>query len=554
MLNKLLRRHHRHKRLNNHWQLLNKLVAGGSAVDDEVKKQLLTTPNCRSQDVVEERIKTAPYFSLMGAILARLQSHLLADKATYKSLPDTKDDFWQSEFFPHGVISDRGRVSFHQGLKDATLLALAQGSAIAQIDVPHVTAENRAQQEMLGGDRPYVIIRSRCDLWDWENDKEGLIFAKLHTFRYRRQGWLDDVIPEHEFTVYQRESWGGVTMARYLVRPKDISSYQERPFILENINPDDIAIVEDLAPTEVFHLEGRNPFPVTILEFDPTLCIADQLFDSQKSHFNQTAAAEWALLSTNYAQLIFNDVDDEDELKLRIGKAGDGYYWALQPGVKATWLERSGQGIDRALSYRDTKKAEMLEIISQIAVTAASAYAQLNRSGESKKEDRRNMDILLEVYGQAIAEFAKQNLEVASIAHGTALTWAVDGFHKYDSDSLLEDLNEYQECDRVLNSPTFRKASQEKLATQAIEALGLPLELTDTIVSEIAENTFVLDDKQLDFLQSLASVGRLSNEGLFSILKAVKLLPDDFNIEAELQRLGTIPVNLATADDEELLS
>ncbi len=79
-------------------------------------------------------------------------------------------------------------------------------------------------------------------------------------------------------------------------------------------------------------------------------------------------------------------------------------------------------------------------------------------------------------------------------------------------------------------------------------------ELSSIIISEIEQNTFVLDDRQLDFLQSLASVGRLSNEGLFIILKAVKLLPEDFDIEAELTRLGTQPVNLAQADENMVLS
>lgn len=534
------------------------MVQGGSSVGIEEKKQLLTSPNCRSQEVIDERVKIAPYFSLMGSILTRLQSQLLADKATYTLDPTTEDNFWKQEFFPRGVAGNKGRKSFHQGLKDATLLALSQGLAIAVIDVPHVQAENRLQQEVLGGDRPYVIIRSREDLWDWESDKDGLIFAKLHTFRYRREGWLDDVIPEHEFTIYQREEHGGITMARYLVRPSKPEDYQDRPFDLDSANQNNTVIIEDLAPTEVFYLSRGNEkivkFPVIILEFDDSLCIADQLYDSQKSHFNQTAAAEWAMLSTNYAQLVFSEVDDQKKLEARIGKTGDGYFWALPPDIKVNWLERQGNGIDRALNYRDTKKAEMLEIISQIAVTAASAYAQLSRSGESKKEDRRNMDILLEVYGQAIAEFAKNILDVCAIARGVDATWAVDGFHKYDSDSLLEDLEQYSMCDRYINSSTFRKASQEKLALMAIEELGLNPELSNTIISEIEQNTFVLDDKQLDFLQSLASVGRLSNKGLFTILKAVKLLPEDFDIEAELIRLGTQPVNLAQADENIVLS
>lgn len=558
MLEKLLVRHPLHKELAERWHILKQMVDGGSAVDESVKKKLLTSPNCRSEDVINERVKLAPYLSLIGSILTRLQSHLLADKATYLRSPDTQDDFWEQEFFSYGVVAKKGRKSFHYGLKEATMFALTQGMAIAVVDVSHTDAENRLQQEIQGGTKPYIIIRSREDLWDWETDKKGLIFAKLHTFRYKRVNWDDLMMPEHEFTIYQRMDDGGVMMARYLIQPAKPKDYQQRAFTLSGLKESEVNIVEDLAPTEIFHLPQNNEkvakFPVCILEFDESLCIADQLYDCQKSYFNQNAAAEWAMLSTNYAQLVFTDVIDEDELNDRITKTGDGYYWGLPQGVKVDWLERNGNGIDRALKYCEAQKAQMLEIISQIAISAASTHAYLSRSAESKQEDRHNMDIMMQVFGQSIAEFAKEILDIASIARGDLLTWSVDGFSNYDSDSFLKDLEQYSKSNQIINSPSFRSASQKKIASKAIEELGLNPELNNTIVEEIEQNNYNLDDRQLQFLQSLVSVGRLSNQALLTILKRIGILPPDFDIEQELNRLGTIPVNLQTANEEEILS
>lgn len=553
LIEQLIHRHPDHVKYRDRWILLDKMTRGGHEMDLAAKKQLLVSPNCRSQDVIEERANLASYYSLTGMILTRLQSHLLSAKSDYTLTGNTqiKDSFWDDIFFPTGVLDKSGRKSFRHGLKEAVLSAFSQGVAIAQIDTSFGVSSSKSEQDALKADQPYVVLRKRQDLWDWCVDEKGLIFAKLHCYRTVKKSWDSLGYPEHEFLVYHY--FGDKALVnKYRVSPSDpdwTAKHGSEYFDIEKLPAKELLITVDFEDQPVFYLENktgmRSQIPIAILEFDSSLWIADQLYESQKAYFNQTAAIEWALLSTNYAQLVFTDVDDEESLKERLEKkAGDGYYWALPLDVKAGWLERNGQGIDRALEYRNTKKAEMLETISQIAVGVASGYSVANRSGESKKEDRRNLDILLEVYGQSIADYVKSILDMSAIARGTDSTWTVEGYSNYDSDSLLEDLDQYEAVSKAINSETFRKESQSRIVARAIEELSLDASIKDKVVEEILDNSFSLSDRQLDFLQDLSNIGRLSNRGLLEIIKRLGILPIDFDIDAELNRIdGSLDPN-----------
>jgi hypothetical protein len=491
LLKALLRRHPLHKKRAEHWDLLSKLSAGGSEVDLEVKKKLLVSPNCRSQDVINERALIAPYYPLIGIILARLQSHLMGGEVEFSRIDKNaaSSEFWDETFFKSGYSSDRGRKSLNQAIGKALLLALSEGLAIAQIDVPNVSpGNNKLAQSKLKGDEPYVLIRRRSDLWDWESDETGLTYAKLHSFRTARDSWKDDLVPVHEFLIYEREG-NSTYFSRYLVEPKSDGLSKKADFNITIANDENSRVTTEIEREEIFFSITDNQkasvIPLAILELEPALCLGDQLFDLQKSVFNQTAATEWALLSTNYAQLVFTEVEDEQLLKERIGKTGDGFYWGLPRDVKAGWLERSGHGIELSIQYRNSLKKEMLEVISQVAIAASAINSQIAQSGESKKEDRRNLDILLEVYGQHLSSFVQSILNIAAIARGDNSQWLVSGFTDYDSDTFLEDLEQYAASSPVIDSKVFSQAAREQLLERAIAELGLNPKIREEAVKEM---------------------------------------------------------------------
>lgn len=554
----LIFRHPENEKYADYWILLEKLVAGGIEVDKDVKKELLVNPDKRSDKTIEKRIELAPYISFMGGIMTRLVSQLLQKPAEYLSEAKQNDPFWDEEFFPAGAIDQYGTNSFHKFLKDAIMNALAQQMAIAVIDTPFVIADNRQQQEQLGGNKPYVYLQKRENLWDWASDRNGFQFLKFHNFLVKRETWDSEPIPIHEFIIYQRKPDSSYTVQKFFIEPEDTKKYTQENFKLDQVREEEVKVTEVFPEREIYHVvEGSNRIfrpPVRFLKLHPSLWIADQLFDPQKSMFNQTSAGEWALYTTNYAQLIFNEVDDVKVLQDRLGLEGDGYYTALPPDITVSWLERDGQGIDRSRQSVSDRKDDMLQILSAIAYSASITSSAIRRSGESKKEDRRNLDILLEVYGQHIASFAKKVLDTASIARGTTDTWKVEGFNKYDSDSLIEDLNQFMESEWVTNSPTLKIESMKQLAVLAMKDLGVDSKIKEKVFEEIENNSYYLDEQRMNFLRSISDVGRLSPEGLLEVMKQAQILPQDFDIQQELNRQAIQSVNLAQLPENQILS
>ncbi|MEN9566243.1 MAG: hypothetical protein RLZZ69_1439, partial [Cyanobacteriota bacterium] len=111
--------------------------------------------------------------------------------------------------------------------------------------------------------------------------------------------------------------------------------------------------------------------------------------------------------------------------------------------------------------------------------------SQIAQSGESKKEDRRNLDILLEVYGQHLSSFVQSILNIAAIARGDNSQWLVSGFTDYDSDTFLEDLEQYAASSPVIDSKVFNQAAREQLLERAIAELGLNPKIREEAIKEM---------------------------------------------------------------------
>jgi len=399
------------------------------------------------------------------------------------------------------------------------------------------------------------MLRPRQDLWDWAGDKEGLKYVKLHTFRYSKPGPFDAPIREHEFTIYQRTERGTIEASVYVLRhaldkyrADGVDGY-EVPFGMDDLATmgEGNAIIEAKAEgVDIFHTgAGLYRFPVVIRTVEQPLWIADQLYDNMISLFNHTAGGEWALIQTNYGMLKFTGIDqphaEGNNNPANMVQHGNGYFMELPEGVDAAWLVRPGNDIQLSLDYQRTIKEKMLELVNKIAETAANAYAMRMQSGSSKKEQRRDLDILLEVYGQDIREFAQGILNVASVARNKDTEWEVSGFTDYNTEGLMESLEEYLALDNAgIQSETLKRESRKAIVGKAVSKLNLPPEMLTAINEEIeADPAFTLSAEAVSALIELAKVSLMPIESLVEIFQAASFaIPPEFNIEEMLRRLG----------------
>ena len=485
-LEALKRRHSEHQRYCDYWELLTATVEGGDSMTDEMKRKLLPNPDGRPEAVMKERIKLATYCNKIAPILSRFNSELFKNPATPTG---SNDPFWSEQFFMGGALldgDDDGRASFNTFLMQAMMMGLTTGKAIAQIDTKKANgAVSKAQQRESGELNPYVILHPRSALWDWDGGGDGFDFVKLHQFRLVRSGWEATPTPEHVFTIYYREN-GAVLTSKYVVRKieRDSKPPLPQPFIDTAIDRD-ISIEANLEGQPIFNVGGKFEFPVVTLTLPKALWMAAQLFDCQKSYFTQTAALEYALYSNNFAMPVITGVDD-DEDPLGGRKMGEGYYLTLKSGQGITTFERSGASIQTAIAYRAEVKRDIYDVLQQIAMSASDGASIIARSGESKSEDRRPEEILLERYGQIVKEFLVQVLKPAAIARGEIVDWKVTGYDEFLGFSITELLTDMEGISSAnIPSPTFKKEIQKHFVKRAARVYDLEQGAVDIALQEI---------------------------------------------------------------------
>ena len=561
-LKQLTYRHPEHEKYAERWMLLSALAEGGCAVDETVKKKLLINPDDADPEVYNTRIRLAPYEPVMGSILMKLVSQITQDQASYEG---STDAFWEDEFFPNGVLSDEEsdpRQSLHSLLIREMLQGLVQGKMIAQVDTVSASGQTLAEQQANGGDQPYAVLRRREDLWDWSSDNQGLIYAKLHSYREEKASWDSKPKRLHEFQIYQRESGGRITTSIYTVRnaqdDKVESADSYMPFDMKALLglSEANAIIEIKVENQpIFSTtSGLFRFPVICRSIPKPLVIADQAYDLVKSHYNHVAGGEWALVQTNYAMPVFTGVEapheEGNDNPARFQKAGNGFWWELPPGVDCTWFVRPGDDIELSLNYQDRQKQKMLDLVHKIAETAANAYAMRMQSGESKKEGRRDLDILLEVYGEELRGFAKSILDAASIVRNEDAEWQVQGFTDYNTTGLMEALEEYTALDQAgIDSPTLKRESRVAIANKAVASLNLSPTIVSEVTEEIGQDSpFTLKPEEMNALVQLAANNLIAVSDLHQIFQKAGVIPADINLVAMLRNLGLEP-NLPQTDN-----
>lgn len=490
-LKQLARRHPTHREKSEYWELLQALMDGGSKLTPEIKQKILANPDRRPDGVIKERIKVARYFNKISPIANRFVSQLFAAPLQFEG---SKDKFWEETFFPGGALlpsnDDDGRSTFNTFLKSAMLQALAQGKAIAQIDTAIATESvNKKQQKSAREDEPYVLLVPRSQLWDWETDRNGFKFAKLHRFSWMRDTWDSDPVAMHDFTIYQRRPDGSIVASRYVIKSKgkgeDFDKGMESN--LERLDEKNIEIssVNGLEERPIFNVRGQFKFPIVTLTLPPALWLADQLFDPQCSHYNQTASLEWGLVSTNYAMPTIESEDIED-FNSRNDKFGNGYFIHLDPTQKEAigWTERPGASFSTSMEYRSTVEQDIDKTVQQIAISAQDAAGAA--SGETLRQAKKPEEILLTLYGSMVKDLAKGVLDVAAIAHDEAIDWKISGMDDFDQTDLTSEATEYSTISQAnIQSETFRKEVQKSFAREVAKQKEFDSATLKKIIEEI---------------------------------------------------------------------
>lgn len=564
----LLAKHPDYEAKTSYWELLGKMAAGGCQIGLREKIELLICPGTTDPDLLRNRAEVAVFEPTMGGIITKMVSQLCRDEAIYQG----SDDEYYQEFLKSGYVSsdsEAGRASFHRFLVDCLYCSLVKQIQIAQVDTPSSDkpASNMEEEKAAGGYDAYVIKHDRAALWDWQTDKRGLTFAKLHFYREEKKDWRSPSMPVHEFLIFERLDDDSVVSSKYIVKPKkefidarfkadvpvtndaaaelesslSVKQLKKDRDCLEKTPFDKVEVTKVFERKECFYATGKDgkkiyKFPIIVKRLPSAMCIGDQLYDLQRGAFNMGSSGNWAEKATNYSMPVYEPPSGVDaNVKwngnpLEFKKQGAGYYMEIAPGSKLhAYKLHSQQEIQLAWDREQVYKQRMLDVVQQISTIAAASY--IPQSGESKKEDRRSLDILLEVYGQYIREFAKDVLDVVAIARNEVVDWTVQGFSDYDSEGLEESLKEYLAIDQAgIDSPTLRREAQKTLARRYAQEYGLSDEKIKEVTDELDKEPFHLNVDELEAVGNIWSTMAYPPEKLTEIMQAANYIPRDIAV------------------------
>jgi hypothetical protein len=495
-----LKRQHEDCRVNRErWQILRAIAEGGAAADS-VKGKLLINPDGVGKAVAKDRADAAPLVNKIGPIIARFVTQLFVDAPKVEG---TKKP-WLQDFLDHGARlpgdSDQ-RASLEQFLDMAMFSALAEGGAIAQVDTRTASGSRFLSGQAQAGELdPYVVLLNREAMWDWEMGENGLQACKLHRFSTYRAGLLDAPMPEHIFTIYERDG-DRVLGSQYRVRKvrKRLDEVIEpKPFIDSVIDPKDVTIeateLSDgtrLERVEIFNQAGRYEFPIILLSLPGFLCIGEQLMGLQKEHFNNRASMNWAINRANWA-MPYIIGGDEDPFQDKRVKAGDGrYLWFPgDSGYQVGSLAVNSPAIPASAEKERGISNDIYETLQQMAYLASQSGAAISRSEESRIKDKELEHVLLHRHGTILKEFAKKIVVCAGIAANDptpADQYEVDGFEKFSTNGLLSYLPLYMGLAQIggVPVPAFKRMQLKDMARLYGTTLDRPSEEIDEVVAAV---------------------------------------------------------------------
>lgn len=490
-----------------------------------------------------DRLRLVAYVPYPGQIIdyftsGLFQSGLDVTEAVDADDPATagegaqQEDFWD-EF---AKDADRKGTPFSGVIREAVRTALLKKKALVALDFPDPgkKPENRLEEKALGADRGYAYNLPVEELVDWELDDQGrfewcVLYEKIverpspkasrsletHRWTVWTRGEAPDV-DQNDLAAFEAAKEAGDlqaasrvlrTLQKRATPAPDAKARWERyeftcPIGWDAFSPDtEIPLVDS----------GETSFPeipILLLELPAGLWAGNLLGPMAVEHWSRRSALVGAE-ARNMTAVTFAELGKDDG-----GLGADALDGATkralrEKGVDIALPGRLGVAEPQAHAYevvqRDLKdlKDEMFRVAHQMAMSVDNSSSSTRRSGESKKQDKTDVDVVL----GALAVFAKvlavrvYRVLAAAMKEADVL-WTARGLDKFTAEDRTELTQEGMSLGIVLDSipsPTFRKEALTQFAFRW--APNLDPTTQDTIRKEIADGVDShqeLEDKLLE--------------------------------------------------------
>lgn len=354
---------------------------------------------------------------------------------------------------------------------------------------PTVVAKSRAEQDDAGGVRAWPIPYRADQVPDWEETDGVLIWVKSYSCtRPAPLPTRPRSITRHEWTIWTADGW-----TRYRVE------LDKQGHVVANgentkAPPKDEDVIAPLEWGD--HPFGRVPWVQldSSPSDEPSMHIGDLIESQCRNYFNQACGDAYQRQRHFYQQLYeflgseLPGIDEtiseaqQDPGRASGKKRGPDIVQVRGKDDKAMYVSPNMDGADIAQAAIDDAREGIVRVTGQLALAQDVSGASIRRSGDSKKQDKIEEEVVLGAVGKKLLGFIRQVLVLLGAAVDLPAP-TVSGYENFDVESTADTVAEAVEVEG-LDIPSARFQIEHKLAV-ALSVLGDSID--EAIRAEIRE-------------------------------------------------------------------
>ena len=438
------------------WRKYRDLYSGGEQFREHASEYLVRRSK-EGASIYMERLGRVFYENYVGSIIDWYAATLMRREPVLELKGNTE----ASSLFYNSLIHDcdlRG-TSLTEFFRLRMAQAMVYGRSYAAIEFPatEAGARTRAEEDLVGRSRAYLVDYSPEDLINWSHDDSGrLEWVVLRTQRLKQAQvtdaeWKRDL----RWIYYDRES--------YRIYTQDATSSNPGAIVLE---------------AEGQHaLARQRRVPLLELRVSEGLWLMNKAALLQLEHFNKSNALAWALTMGLFAQPVVYSDKEFNQVN------GESYFIQLGAGDRYGWTEPEGHVYQIASDNLSRLKEEIYRVCYLMNQAGGSQIATM-QSGISKQRDFGVTQEILRSYGDTVKEGIRQALEQINLARQDELLVDVSGMDEFDIGDFGTELDDAKRLlDLGIDSDTMKQQLYKRLALKYF--CDVRQEVKNAIVAEI---------------------------------------------------------------------
>jgi hypothetical protein len=496
---------HRHEDWNpwGSWERLRLLNEGGYEILEpcNAKRFIPKAPN-ETEERYTYRLGFASYVNYLSSVIGYLVGSLFTatpqvQAASDADNRDTPGDLPDPKFYPEfSRDCDLAGNPFSQLLYEAVSGALLYRKALIGVDLPVAApVENRAQEEAVQGGRAWLTPIPVGQMTDWVMGAgDRLEACVLHEVKAHRPTIEDPPGKLVEcFRLWQMQA-GFAVWTEYQTAPRDVSDPA----------PDEtMEVARTVEPT----VTSFRRIPIQVLQFAKELWVGNKAGPLNEEHWRRRSELAGALDRTLQAVpfikrgpeigAIHDAMPSETQQNPNRGadfqaEARRRGFVAIGGGDEIGFASPPTGGYALGMAEKKEVVEEIYRTVHAMAQSLSNTASTVQRSADSKREDRQSTAVVLDAVAETVRPFATQVYDTVSEARGEDVIWVCHGLDAYDRDDRGALVEESVSLESVkIPSVTWEKAQKKQLAFATVPGLS-PTEKAQ-VAKEIDEGVDEMD-------------------------------------------------------------